>query len=236
MGSSVAFAACAEHPAAPRQSPPPARSSAGRQPTRPALPRAPRSSPRCWDARGPEDLASGHPASSWPRMDRRGLAGPAGDLPPHPHTGAEVEHRFSGHRREPNRMAARKRGSGLRPPGRRPRRRFPCRQEARATGLEPATSGVTGRRSNQLSYARWGSARIASTTPAEVGRVGRRRGRFGKRRAGCDADADLPESPVEDRRPVWPAAHPTPDDRGRRGSPPGRPGDVFSHREVARAS
>jgi hypothetical protein len=28
---------------------------------------------------------------------------------------------------------------------------------ARVTGLEPATSGVTGRRSNQLSYTRLGS-------------------------------------------------------------------------------
>jgi hypothetical protein len=36
---------------------------------------------------------------------------------------------------------------------------------ARATGLEPATSGVTGRRSNQLSYAR---ATGASTYGAPV--------------------------------------------------------------------
>ena len=34
---------------------------------------------------------------------------------------------------------------------------------ARATGLEPAASGVTGRRSNQLSYAR------ISRTPLEEG-------------------------------------------------------------------
>ena len=34
---------------------------------------------------------------------------------------------------------------------------------ARATGLEPATSGVTGRRSNQLSYTR--AKRRASSSP-----------------------------------------------------------------------
>jgi hypothetical protein len=33
---------------------------------------------------------------------------------------------------------------------------------ARVTGLEPATSGVTGRRSNQLSYTRLKSVRRAN--------------------------------------------------------------------------
>ena len=35
--------------------------------------------------------------------------------------------------------------------------RKPYERVARETGLEPATSGVTGRRSNQLSYSRSGS-------------------------------------------------------------------------------
>ena len=34
---------------------------------------------------------------------------------------------------------------------------------ARETGLEPATSGVTGRRSNQLSYSPAGRRRISQT-------------------------------------------------------------------------
>jgi hypothetical protein len=36
---------------------------------------------------------------------------------------------------------------------------------AGATGLEPATSGVTGRRSNQLSYAPVASTRAGTPTP-----------------------------------------------------------------------
>jgi hypothetical protein len=36
---------------------------------------------------------------------------------------------------------------------------------AGATGLEPATSGVTGRRSNQLSYAPAASTRAGTPTP-----------------------------------------------------------------------
>jgi hypothetical protein len=40
---------------------------------------------------------------------------------------------------------------------------------AGATGLEPATSGVTGRRSNQLSYAPVASTEAASPTPPSEG-------------------------------------------------------------------
>src|SRR5215211_693887 len=36
---------------------------------------------------------------------------------------------------------------------------------AGATGLEPATSGVTGRRSNQLNYAPWRAAQCSRSAP-----------------------------------------------------------------------
>jgi hypothetical protein len=40
---------------------------------------------------------------------------------------------------------------------------FGIQKMARATGLEPATSGVTGRHSNQLSYARAGHTVVQET-------------------------------------------------------------------------
>jgi hypothetical protein len=41
----------------------------------------------------------------------------------------------------------------------------PLKTMAGATGLEPAASGVTGRRSNQLSYAPEGCAGLKGRTP-----------------------------------------------------------------------
>jgi hypothetical protein len=46
---------------------------------------------------------------------------------------------------------------------------------AGATGLEPAASGVTGRRSNQLSYAPFsGVCGLKCATPASQARVAKR--------------------------------------------------------------
>jgi hypothetical protein len=45
------------------------------------------------------------------------------------------------------------------------RQDFGLQSMAGATGLEPATSGVTGRRSNQLSYAPAASTQAGTPTP-----------------------------------------------------------------------
>ena len=44
----------------------------------------------------------------------------------------------------------------------------PSKRMAGATGLEPAASGVTGRRSNQLSYAPAGRWRLKRRAPLQV--------------------------------------------------------------------
>src|SRR5438132_8135048 len=58
-----------------------------------------------------------------------------------------------------------------------------------ATGLEPATSGVTGRRSNQLNYAPWGRVIVAIRFARDARRLDcrRSRGDLGARRAPARA-------------------------------------------------
>ncbi len=87
---------------------------------------------------------------------------------------------------------------------------------ARATGLEPATSGVTGRHSNQLSYARAGGPlrlRVAtgagdSTLPAPVKENGRpRRRSVHDASSSRSAEAQRMTIAVPDRKLALPPWH-----------------------------
>ena len=60
---------------------------------------------------------------------------------------------------------------------------------AGATGLEPATSGVTGRRSNQLSYA---PATVDRGATSYLGAPGVSSNSLGQLRAAAGPFADLP--------------------------------------------
>src|ERR1700746_1165607 len=64
------------------------------------------------------------------------------------------------------------------------------------TGLEPATSGVTGRRSNQLSYAPAASTWAGTPTPPAGGCQGHR----GSGRSAVAYGTDRTESPAANHR------------------------------------
>jgi hypothetical protein len=72
------------------------------------------------------------------------------------------------------------------------------RPMAGATGLEPATSGVTGRRSNQLSYAPKGSTEGRTPTPSSGGCQENTRAEADQSFAG-NSMATRPAGQIEDR-------------------------------------